>query len=403
METRFLHLLVRPDYEPVNDNDDWQTLDADRFDFAASQRTLAVARRATEIRPELKVYVSLYSPPAWMKANDSTAGTAGLKNGPGFRRELAEYLAAFLLHAKREHGLDVGYLAFFNEPDWPHEQDGMHVRDLGELADIFAAAAAALETLLARHDDIAMPRLVFPDSLGPGSITRAGRGTRDLLARQAMLRRRVAVWGVHDYWNTGGYWDVRYRELRDFPPVAGKPIWMTEWAQRSPRGDLASGVEYAEKILNSIRLGGQAWMVFEWIHPSGNQSGLLSTDWSATPPRRRYWRSKAYHVFRQLANTTPVGSRVVATRGRLAGLAGRSLTAGGPLVEHLAVRTDDTLIIHLANSHHAPIPITLAVPGVDLTDADLLATGPAGNAARPVELPATLPPHTLLTIRAPLK
>ncbi len=403
VETRFLHLLVRPDYEPANDNDDWRTLAADRFDFTASQRALGVARRAIATRPELEVYVSLYSPPAWMKANDSTAGTAGLKAGGVFRRELAEYLAAFLLHAKREHGIDVAYLAFFNEPDWPHSQDGMHIKDLGELADIFADAAEALETILAGHDDLAMPRLVFPDSLGPGSITRAGRGTQALLDRRAMLRERVAVWGVHDYWNTGGYWDTRYRELREFPPVAGKPIWMTEWAQRSRRGDLASGVEYAEKILNSIRLGSQAWMVFEWIHPSENQSGLLSTDWSARPPRRRYWRSKAYHVFRQLANNTPVGSRVVATLGRLEGLSGRSLTAGGPLVEHLAVLTDDELILHLASGHHAPIELALELEGVNLDRPEVFATGPTGDVRQLEAVPRDLPPHTLLTIRASLK
>lgn len=104
---------------------------------------------------------------------------------------------------------------------------------------------------------------------------------------------------------------MRYKELRKFPAVGDKPIWMTEWAQRYPHGDVYSDVEYGMKILNALRLGAEAWMVFEWCHPSGNQSGLISTDWSAQPPRQRYWRSKAYYVFQQIANTTPIGSKIV--------------------------------------------------------------------------------------------
>src|SRR5262249_19514628 len=157
--------------------------------------------------------------------------------------------------------------------------EGMYLPDLGALADTFVECSRALNTLIAADSDLKKPPVyVFPDTLGAGAITRGGANSLKLRAR-ARLLDGVGVWGVHDYWNQSGtYWNDRFKELRAFPGVGKRPIWMTEWAQRYRRGDLASGVEFGANILNALRLGAEAWMVFEWCHPSGNQSGLISTD-----------------------------------------------------------------------------------------------------------------------------
>jgi hypothetical protein len=221
---------------------------------------------------------------------------------------------------------------------------------------------------------------VFPDTLGAGSITRAGKNSQRLRERVRLLDR-VGVWGVHDYWyQSGTYWQDRFRELRAFPGVGSKPVWMTEWAQRERHGDLASAVEYGRTILNALRLGAEAWLVFEWCHPSGNQAGLISTDWGAKSPRARYWRSKAYHVFRQVANTTPAGAQVVSMSGRWKGAS----QARGQGVEYLALRDGGTVIVHLMNSEPAPVSFRVTVRGVTgkaqgwLTtpQADMAAAGP---------------------------
>ncbi len=275
----FLHVLIRPGYEKENDNEDWRSLDLAKFDFQSLERPFRIIKKALERNPKLKIYASLYSPPAWLKANNSTGGQGSLKDGLRSCQELAEYVFAYLKHA-RSQGIPVHYLGFFNEPDFQHTQEGMYFADLGTLVETFSQCARALDTLLAADPTMKeRPTYVFPDSLGAGSITRAGRNSQRIRQRVRLLDR-VGVWGVHDYWNQAGtYWNDRFRELRAFPGVGKKPIWMTEWAQRFPRGDLASGVEFGVHILNALRLGAEAWMVFEWCHPSGNQSGLLSTDW----------------------------------------------------------------------------------------------------------------------------
>ncbi|MEM6799155.1 MAG: hypothetical protein AAF589_06545, partial [Planctomycetota bacterium] len=364
--------------------------------------------------PDLKIYLSLYSPPAWMKTNESTRGNGGLKAGLAYRQEFAEYFYAYLKHLKAE-GVTVDYLAFFNEPDWPHGQDGMHIPDMGELVDIFDQTAASLEELIATDDQLAMPVLVFPDSLGAGGITRSKKNRPKLLARAPMLAQRVGVWGVHDYWNQGGYWPVRFKELRKFPPVGDKPIWMTEWAQRYRLGDLESANEYGANILNAVRLGAQAWMVFEWCHPSENQSGLISCDWGAKPPRQRYWRSKAYYVFQQLANNTPAGAWVVSSRATSPTGLIDPRGDGSQTLEHLALTADGKLILHAHNRGGDPVRLDARVKGV--TEADglvAIVTGPTGNslpfdgiesskaACKSVKLRGVLPANSLLTVTLPV-
>jgi hypothetical protein len=225
----------------------------------------------------------------------------------------------------------------------------MHFEDMGTLADIFADCAAALDELMAADTAfVVRPKLLFPDALGAGSITRSGANTEKLKSRTNQLAR-VDVWGVHDYWNTSGdYWTNRYRELRAFPGVGDKPIWMTEWAQRERHGDLDSALEYGRNMLNALRLGASGWLVFEWMHPYGNQAGLVSTDWGTETGARRYWRSKAYQVFRQIANTTPAGAEVVEMKQ----LAGTTL-------EYLALKHDGKLIVHLVNSESRGVPCEL--------------------------------------------
>src|SRR5438132_5152107 len=84
---------------------------------------------------------------------------------------------------------------------------------------------------------------------------------------------------------------------------------------------------------------------------------VISTDWGARPPRARYWRSKAYHVFRQIANTTPAGSRVISMTGRWTGKS----QARGSGIEYLALQDGEKIIVHLMNTEPAPVTYRLNI------------------------------------------
>jgi hypothetical protein len=389
-----------------NDNADWRSLDLSKFDFTSLNRPLRIIKKALERNPELKIYASLYSPPAWMKTNESTNGKGSLKDGLRYRQELAEYVFAYLKRLHEEK-ITVHYLGFFNEPDFPHTQEGTYFPDLGVLADTFHECAKALDTLIAADSELKKPPIyVFPDVLGPGAITRDPKNSQRLKERAKALDR-VGVWGVHDYWNqTGPYWNLGFKELRTFPGVGARPIWMTEWAQRERHGDLGSAVEYGANILNALRLGAESWMAFEWCHPSGNQSGLISTDFSTKAPRERYWRSKAYHVFRQIANTSPPSAQVVSMTGRWKGPS----QGKGSGVEYLALKDGQKTIVHLMNTE--PIPMTFRVSGRGLPEnAEGRLTSPLLNMAEvtagalkvsrqsnSVTISGTIPAHSLLSL-----
>lgn len=400
VKASFLHLLIRPDCQPEDDTNDWRKIDFTKFDFKSTDRPLRIAREALKRNPHLKIYVSIYTPPAWMKSNNKTRGDGTLKDGLIYRQKMAKYVFAWLKHAQAA-GIPTHYLAFFNEPDWMHTQDGMNFQDMGMLADTFTDCAAALDELIAADGSFTVkPKLLFPDALGAGSITRGGANTEKLKSRTNELAR-VDVWGVHDYWNTSGdYWQNRYRELRAFPGVGDKPIWMTEWAQRERHGDLDSALEYGRNILNAVRLGASGWLVFEWMHPYGNQAGLISTDWGTETGARRYWRSKAYQVFRQIANTTPVGAEVVEMK-----------KISGSSLEYLALKHDGKLIVHLMNSAPGDVACELQLANWRGIKAQAWQTTPhvamqkatagisvSANSTGGANLSAKVPAYSLLTI-----
>src|SRR5262249_1542973 len=144
-------------------------------DFRSLERPFRIIKEALARNPELKIYASLYSPPAWLKSNDSTGGKGTLKDGPRARQELARHVFAYLKYAQK-NAIPVHYLGFFNEPDVQHPQEGMHFGDLGVLAETFHDCAKALDSLIAADGDAKKaPVYVFPDMLGPGAITRAGK------------------------------------------------------------------------------------------------------------------------------------------------------------------------------------------------------------------------------------
>lgn len=395
VDTQIVHVLIRPDFEPTNDNDDWQDLNNDAYDWSACERLFWILWHAKQRNPDLKVYACLYSPPAWMKANDDTAGDAGLKDGESYKLEMAEYVYAFLKHAAWK-GTPIDYLCLFNEPDWPHVQDGTHYDSLLDLAQTQVLVSQSVNQLIAADPDFDhQPEYVFPETLGAGSITRAGDKSRQL-AQYASTGALddLAAWGVHDYWNTGGYWENRYNELRAFPGVNDKPIWMTEWAQRYPRGDLASSIDYANNILNALRLGASAWMAFEWVHPAVNQSGLISSQWGEGFPEKRAWRSKSYYAFKQIANTSPAGGECVQIRA--ADLSGDPI---GRTIESLAIRQGNKLVVHLINDQPMLLEYNVALPR-EATLQHAHTTGPTTNATAQENPTAqgTLPGYTLLTL-----
>jgi O-glycosyl hydrolase len=112
VRTDILQIQIRATHEPKNDNDDPYLPAFNPADFAYCQHPLKIAEAAKKRNPAMKLYAVLYSPPPWMKTNNSESGGGKVRGTlkPGLELELGEYIWAFLAYMSA-HGQPVDYLS----------------------------------------------------------------------------------------------------------------------------------------------------------------------------------------------------------------------------------------------------------------------------------------------------
>jgi hypothetical protein len=416
VQARFLRVPIRPDFEPHNDNGDWQRLDLAEFDFAPGEGGLAFVRRAQAVNPQLQIIAHLTAPPSWLQDENAGDGYAALRDSEDASSELAEYAYAWLRHAANQ-GIEVHYLGWFGDPDGPAGPARLPASSASRLCQVLEEATACLRQLVAADPaGLRLPSIVFPEVVGLDSLTHDASYREAFELRRAALREYVDVWGVHAD-NAAGHRRASYADLRQLPAVGEKPIWMTAWTQRLPLGDLASANEYSLAILHALRSGANAWLVHEGDGASGPQAGMIGVDRRGPPPHK-FWRGKSYYAFRQIVNATPPGA--VAIDEATSVWEGRDPTAVGSQTEYAVVRHGDALTVHVANA--APTPLAY-----ELTwEPDPAAAGPpaalrivgrqTGPRAEDAPLPlaettsqdglarlaGVVPANTLITLRLPL-
>jgi glucosylceramidase len=117
---------------------------------------LPLLRRAKSLNPRLTVIATPWSPPAWMKTNDSLIG-GRLKDDPRVYAAYARYFVKFV-QAYRAAGVPVDYLTLQNEPQnrTPNAYPGMDLPVAQEVKLIEAVGpalrAAGLRTKILAYD-----------------------------------------------------------------------------------------------------------------------------------------------------------------------------------------------------------------------------------------------------------
>lgn len=301
VRTDYLHLMIRPDHEPANDNADPFVPSFPDKDFAYCGHDLQIAAAARKRNPAMRLYAALYTPPGWMKTNGEPGG-GGPRKGtlkPGLELELGEYCWAFLAYMHR-HGQTVEFLSICNEPDWAHTQPGYYLTP-EQHAQLFAKVAAYFDEMARRFPNVPKPKFVAPNVLSAVDCAE-----RYLPATLAAAGSAVDVVGCHDYDRRGHRW-AKLRTL-----AGPRPLWMTEWcvngADKSP-GLLRSASEFWLAMTEAFNDGANVWMAYDWVYPprEGGEA-LVHVDWG-----KAYTLTKIYHGFRQWCMPLEPGMRVVAT------------------------------------------------------------------------------------------
>jgi O-glycosyl hydrolase len=347
--TRYLQLMIRHDHEPQNDNADPFTPAFDEKNFKYCEHTLAIAKAAMKRRPDIELFATLYTPPAWMKTNNDLSaggeGRATIKDGHD--AELAEFAWAFLDHMNR-NGAAVKYLSICNEPDWPHTQPG-YCLTAERHADLLRNVGDYLTKMSAKFPKTPKPKLVSPNTLSaPGCV-------KDYLP--AALRKAgkyVEVIGSHDYDPRGARWADLQRLAR------GRPVWMTEWCARGKDGSegmINSATAYGAAMHHAFTGGANAWMAYDWAYPPRDSGeALIHIDWG-----NDYRLTKPYHLFRQWAEPLVPGMKLAAVTAAGPGVA----QEGKPGVFGTAFAAADgkSLVVHVVNTRDFAAPVILQLAG----------------------------------------
>lgn len=334
VNTKYLHLMIRHDHEPVNDNDDPYQPAFKQENFAYCQHTLAICQAARERRPDLELYATLYTPPPWMKTNNEPGG-GGEKRGtlkPNLELELAEFCWAFLAHMHK-NGQPVQYLSIANEPDWPHTQPSYFLTP-DQHAALFAKVAAYLDEMAKRHAELPKVKLVAPNVLS--AVNCAEKWLPPLLRKAG---KSLDVIGCHDYDRRGN----RFKTLAD--AAGGRSVWVTEWCVNGPDKSpelLNSATEFWLAMTEAFNGGAHAWMAYDWVYPP-RQGGeaLIHVDWG-----KDYHPTKIYHAFRQWCSPLQPGMKVVETN--VTGAASSDFSKPGVKACAFASKDGRTLVIHAA-------------------------------------------------------
>ncbi len=306
VDTRILRTYLRHNHEPTNDNANSALLNPAALNFAAYADDVWLLQQAAAIGgAQLDTfYASCNTAPVWMKDNANIIGGTLLSSN---HTEFAEFIWAYLRWMKLTNGIDISALSIFNEPDYITTHDSMNPTAT-QAANIMAVVGTYLTNAIAAEPLVTRPLLVAPDCFNPsGTINYL-----NTMLNNPACAAALDVVGGHYYGGTAANWTT----LNNLSET--RMMWMTEYAVLSGASDdIADGIELATKMHDVMAGGGEAYVAFQWIDETTDPTrgnGLIRIQSNS------YVVPKRYHVFKQFVNSTPRGSRRVATTSTTSGL-----------------------------------------------------------------------------------
>ena len=354
VRTEYLHVMIRPDFEPKNDNEDPYHAEFSEDAFAANLPALEVCAAARKRRPKMQLFATLYTPPKWMKTNSEESGGGQQKGAlkPGCELELCEYVWSYLRHMS-QNGNPVGFLSICNEADWPHDQPSYFLMP-EEHARLFGIFVDYLDEMARRFPQVPKPKLVAPNMLS--AVDTALKYWPAMLPDEV---NRVDVLGAHDYDRRGHRW-------KDLRHLAGsRPLWCTEWCWNGPDASpdlIKAASEYWLVMTEAFNDGANVWMAYDWAYPP-RQGGeaLTHVQWGQS-----YHKTKIYYGFRQWCNSLRPGMRVVDVM--LTGPDATGISTPGVKATAFVDNDQGRLVAHVVNVQDRHVAIRLRIPDPAYSD-----------------------------------
>jgi glucuronoarabinoxylan endo-1,4-beta-xylanase len=365
---------------------DQGTSGADYMDRAVQ----IVAGAETALQRPLKILISSWSPPAYLKSTDQLRrGTLKTSNGGFMYAEFARWWADSV-QAWAARGIHPDYISIQNEPDWEADWDTCRFNpaQTSTIAGYDTAFDAVYDELHARMGQ-SMPKMLAPESTGFSGA--AGYSLHQYLTA---LNDPSKVYGyAHHLYNinAGDNPDNYLAAMAAFNAHWGhKPLFQTEYEKAT--GAWPDALNMALLLHNSLTVEQvAAYLYWDLFWENG---GLVSLDdpWQSNPG---YTLNSDYYGFKHFSAFIHSGwQRIDAA----------SDTAPLRLSAYISPDNLQLTVVIINPSAETAFDLTLTLPGFALENASLFRTTQTQNCIplgpfNPA-VPLTLPPASITTLAA---
>jgi glucuronoarabinoxylan endo-1,4-beta-xylanase len=344
-----------------------------------------VAAAESSLGHPIKIMLSSWSPPAYLKSNGSTVRGTLKKDTDGnymydeFARWWADSLVEFA-----GRGIITDYVNIQNEPDFVTDWDTCKFTptETADSAGYNLAFEAVYQELSSRMDD--MPKMLAAEACGCG-VTHA--------YINALIDPNHAYGYAHHLYADGDYDnpDSFIPAMQNFAArYSDKPLFQTEYSRGSGEEPFSVAMDLARHMHNSLVHEG-ACSFFYWDLFWGGEGGLVTLDnpWQARPG---YTINPTYYAFKQYsAFTDPGWYRVEAS------------TDSSSLRISAFISPDaNDLTVVVINVSDIDIDLSLSLGDFSSETSAVYRTGETEGAAYigmfDQYLPLALPPQTITTI-----
>ncbi|MHC4808221.1 MAG: carbohydrate binding domain-containing protein, partial [Planctomycetota bacterium] len=259
-----------------------------------------VAAAESSLGHPIKVMISSWSPPAYLKSNSSTSRGTLKKDAYGnyMYDEFARWWADSLVEYSN-HGIIADYVNIQNEPDYLADWDTCKFTptETSEWAGYNLAFEAVYQEMNFRMADV--PRLLAPESFGCSASSKF---------IDALIEPNHVYGFAHHYYADGNYDDPDsfIPAMENFAAhYSDKPLFQTEYSCLCDVAPFSVTLNLARHIHNSLVHEGVC-SFFYWDLFWGEEGGLVTLDnpWQGSPG---YTINPIYYAFKHYSAFTDPG------------------------------------------------------------------------------------------------
>ncbi|MFE5317290.1 stalk domain-containing protein [Paenibacillus sp. NPDC056579] len=299
------------------------------WDFNTDAHQRWFADQAISRNPAMRFAGSVWSPPAWMKDNESAMYGGHLK--PEYYDDFAEYLLTWAKKYKEDYGYDVDWLSIQNEPEAAMDYASA-VYTGSELSSVVSAVYDAF-----KQDGIVV-------QLGAPEGGHLGSSSKLLGQMDPASVEKLDYIGTHFYrWET---YDTYNYDLRS----NNKPLFMMEYSMPEPNDtSITGGLAVADQINAALEQGYSSYLYWLFVTRPANSTSVLREGLVNLNADGTYTINKRLYTMGQFSRFIRPGDRKV-----------QAVSGNSSITVSAAKNTDSNkAALVAANSSSEPVTVTI--------------------------------------------